>query len=849
MPKRSVYNLLEEGFPHTPEGRIRSYVWRALTRDPASTLQDIITVVNRGLGVAAAKNMMPTIRHAFAKARDAFGRQSAGSGENLGKDFQAEKTTSQKLDSKFQSQFLDEGTMPDQRGSLRTILQGGITPFTNMRSQNIILGRSLNFRPRNPINQLTSKGGTVSVPFAFRFHSDISNERKNAVLVFRHNKPGIAMAIHYYRVPNHSGHSNAYTYTNSSGSSVTLNYVSQADAQVSEAAGNHPWEGATTSAVVLDQGTKTFDLGDYIPPGSPAYPTTVDTHKWGYADSVKVFPAQYNNNVPAYPSVGDSRLKGPFEEVEYAAGKPQFYHCALNRGDLEDMSLQMQPQVLRRQGNTISSVSNTSDQWNKHPAASVINNQDGGIPSNLSGTSSNFVNIIQGWVPFSNEHSHTQKSVLAELNEQDDDNNSLPRPNDPTSKWLTGSKRGLGISFKYDAIIKTGGVKYTCVNRGGSGCNVDVHIFKVKAKHVSSHASGLSWDDLAKPYEDAYIKRAHEIITADDLKGREAQAVDIWDEAKFPLLPGSRHVNREEEFLTRVEKTSCFIPSQGRKNINIVFPGERYDPAAERYDGDDQPVYDRFTYFALMSVTGEKSNAMFSTNGQLGTSFVSLASIASSGLLQATVTTDYTYIQTGLDAPFVPPVAPGYSPYFLPLDYSNSGGSSEYLDWISRHRLWEYYTEEYLWYSDEFISTESRDVTGWATATEQFYTGPLTGKKLRRTARVPLPTYAQWHSAKYDQAYIEQGPNWIPSTPKVIMGRQTSYRHADDYITTNRGTRPRTYWAGTRYQLQSVEYPVYQSQPAPDPVDPPVDVTPEFDDVQIEVNTVRTNLFSLSFFS
>ena len=191
--------------------------------------------------------MMPTIRHAFAKSRDAFGRQSAGSGENLGKHFQAEKTTSQKLDSKFQSQFLDEGTMPDQRGSLRTILQGGITPFTNMRSQNIILGRSLKYRPRNPVNQLTGRSGTVSVPFALRFHSDFSNQRKNAVLIFRHNREGIPMTTHYYRVDSVS-----YSYTNNSGSSVDIVYVPQAQAQVAEAGGENPWDGSQTTVAVPD---------------------------------------------------------------------------------------------------------------------------------------------------------------------------------------------------------------------------------------------------------------------------------------------------------------------------------------------------------------------------------------------------------------------------------------------------------------------------------------------------------------------------------------------------------------------------------------------------------------------
>lgn len=817
MSKRSAYNLLEEGFPRTPEGRVRSYIWRALTRDPASTLQDVITIVNRGMGLAAAKNMMPTIRHAFAKARNAFGRQAAGSGENLKSHFDSEKITRQKLDSQSQSQFLDTGTMPDQRGTLRTILQGGITPFTNMRPKNILLGRSLKYRPRNPINQLVSGGGTVSVPFALRFHSDFSNERKNAVLVFRHNKPGIALSTTYYRVD-----SSTYTYSNSSGSDVSITYVSNVNAQIAADTDDlHPWQGTTTTETIPTGNTKTFDHGDYIPSDSPAYPTDTKAHKWGYADSVKVIPAQYNNNDPAYPKVGTTKMSGPFEEVEYdSSSKPQFYHCALNRSDLEDMSLQMQPMVMRRQGHDTSMtdrhlVSQSAD-------ASVFYQNGNPVPS-WDQTFNSFSNYKIGWVPFSDEHSHVQESQLCKLNKLDDKPN-LPKPGSILGKDNAGSDRALGTSFKYDAILKTGGVKYTMVNRGGSGCNVDVHIFKLKIKHIADHVTGVTWDELVKPYEDAYIKRAREIITADDLKGRVSDPTDVWTNAKFPLLPGSRHVNHEDEFLTRVEKTSCYIPSQGRKNVNIVFPGERYDPAAEQYDVDNQPQYDRFTYFALLSVTGEKSNAMFSSVGSLGTSLVSLADLFTTSS-QAVVLPP-----SGVTVPYMPPVIDGWT--------ASPSGNIEYDKWVLSHRYWGYSAEEYVFYSDFFISTDNKDVTGWVTSS----LGPLphipdvvSGKMYIRRVRCPLPSLAEWLAANYDAAYVEQGRDWKPTHPKVFRGRW-------NMIAPTAYSRKRL--LVSRVTVRSVEWPVYQSQAPADPVDPPVDVTPEFDDIQVEIPTVRTNFFS-----
>lgn len=849
MPKRSVYNLLEEGFPRTPEGRVRSYVWRALTRDPATTLQDVITIVNRGMGVVAAKNMMPTIRQVFAKARTAFGRQAAGSGDNLKPHFDAEKTTSGKLDSRVSSQFLE---MPDQRGSLRSILQGGITPFTNMRSQNIVLGRSLKYRPRNPVNQLTGRSGTVSVPFALRFHSDISNQRKNAVLIFRHNREGIPMTTHYYKVDTTS-----YSYTNNSGASVDIVYVPQAQAQVAEAGGENPWDGTTTTATVPDGSSHTFSLGDYIPPGSVAYPSDSLTHKWGYDDTIKVIPAQYNNNAPSYPYVGSTKLVGPFEEVvDDVHGKPQFYHCALNRSDLEDMSLQMQPQVVRRQGNmhVLGGTSIASNNPNYTTASLVKDNLQPitGTPvmSWNAGLPSNFTNLSIGWVPFSNEHSHSTKSQLCKLNELDDD--PLPAPNDPTDKWLTGSDRALGMSFKYDAILKSGGVKYTMVNRGGSGCNVDVHVFKLKLKHVEEHGGSISWDKLVKPYEDAYMKRAHEIITADDLKGKPYQKSDVWNKAKFPLLPGSRHVNHEDEYLTRIDKSSCYIPSQGRKNINIVFPGERYDPAAEQFVGS--PAYDRFTYFALVSVTGEKSNAMFSSVGNLGTSLVSLADLYVPAPGAAAVHPDAVVIVSGPVTPAVPvdPSLPS-----VPQGYTSApSGNSDYDDWVSEHQTWGYLTEEYMFYLDQFINDywNPKDVTGWSQDTE----GPFAdgnpnrypGYRYRRRIRLPLPSLQEWLDANYDTAYAEQGRTWKPSKPKVFRKRHWSgyYSYGIHPIYPDLKTfRTGPHTAATWVVYDHSEWPVYESVPPAIPADPPVDNTPEFDPIQVEIPTVRTNFFFFPF--
>lgn len=756
-----------------------------------------------------------------------------------------EKITGEKLDMEGESQIL--GEMVDQRGSLRTILQGGITPFTNMRPQRMVLGRPVKYRPKNPVSQLTARSGTVSVPFALRFHSDKSNERSNAVLVFRHNKKGIDLQKHWYEAPS------GFSYVNDTTADVDIVFVSAANAKTAEEAKLNPWEGTQTTVTVPGASTKLFTKGDWIPDTSAAYPAQDAGHKWGYADSVKVFPAQYANGAPSYPKIGSGPLKGPFEEVANdSSGFPQFYHCALNRSDLEDMSLQMQPQLLRRQGNIfplLGSGSTTDSIYTKwaQQQGNLLDHKLEHYWYTPQASFSNFTNILTGWVPFSNEHSHKQKSQLCILNEADDE--ILPRPGDTTGKYTlttgdvdTYPKRALGMSFKYDAILKTGGVKYTCVNRGGSGCNVDIHIFKLKLKHIADQGSNLTWAKLVKPYQDAYIKRAYEIITADDLKGRVSDKDDVWKNAKFPLLPGSRHVNREDEYLSRVDKMSCFIPSQGRKNLNIVFPGERYDPAAEQMviSDDTLPDYDKFTYFSLVSVTGEKSNAMFSTDGKLGTSVVSLADLYVPPAGAAAVHPDVIVIGSGPVTPSAP-----YDPSLpaVPVGYSTPSGNLDYDAWVYEHQDWGYLTDEHMFYLDQFIEYKNKDVTGWSQTTEGPFPGNpnvYSGYKYRRRIRLPLPSLQEWLDAKYDIAYTEQGRIWKPPKPKVIRKRYWS--NYDEYVgPLFSRVRYISHTAATWVVFDHCEWPIYESDSSNS------DVTPSFDPVDIEIPTVRTNFYILFF--
>ena len=724
-----------------------------------------------------------------------------------------QKITGDKLDFEESTQFLQESEMPDQKGSLKTILQGGIAPFTNMRPANIKLGDSVYSRKADVLRDLTSMHGTASFGFGFRFTSDVSDERKSAIMVFRHNKKGMG-----YDETANSGNmtvgSDGYHWTNTSGQSYTYD-----------------------GKVYAPGETVVFSANTVITTTDAAYPQKTWKHAWGYGDTVKVFPTQYSNSDTVNTVVLDSsdatkNVVTPFEHVP--SGTPQIYLSALNRADIEDMSCQLNPMMLTRQGEV---------DWLTSPG--TTNQAEGALYDMRypkGGAQRGISKLRFGQLWLDNQHSHSQFSALYEVNKLDD--NPVPRGNNDAD--YGGTYQGaMGTSFKYNAVIKSGGVQFTCVNRGGSGCNVDVHLFKMKKKHVDSQGywDDLTWGKIAAPYEDAYMKRAHEIITAENLRGREPQKTDIWTKPKYPLLPGSRLMNSEDTLLNRVSKTSYYIPSQGRKNINIRFPGAKYDPCAvstvfegEGANPDYIPDYDEFTYFCLYSVTGEKSSAQYSTKNTSGTLLISLADLF-------TISSQAAVIPVGATVP-VDPSLPD-----IPLGYDLNTSNANYNKWVLEHQDWGYSLEEYMFYLDQFIDYELKDVTGWTQGIE----GPFAdgnpnlypGYYYTRRSRLPLPSLQQWLDANYDTAYVEQGVTWKPPKPKVYRKRHwTGY---NEYSSTYSGLLFGGYTrqtAATWVVFDSCEWPVYVSQPAPDPVDPPVDVTPVFDPVEIEV-MVRTNFFFL----
>lgn len=715
--------------------------------------------------------------------------------------------TPNKMDIDESTQIL--GKMPSQHSSLRQILQGGVVPFTNIRPTNIKLGSAISVARKNPFNQMLARDGTVSVPFALRFHSDESNKRTNSVMVFRHNKKGIDYQFKDYVVG-----SAGLLFTNSTSADVTLDYFSSLEDQE---------QGNGISDTVLPGAAKTFTEGEVIPVGSNAYPTDSDPlYQWGYDTNTKVLPAQYNRGNVVYPKIGTVDMQGPFESVpvnERVDGvltKPQFLHIALNRSDLEDLSLQLQPVVFRRQGTLqkINFFGGNNVQKTKDAASHVANTGD------MATTESGFTNIEMGWVGFSNQHSHPQKSVLSILNAADD--TLAPRGGHPDGKRAYNTQ-GLGISFRYDAILKTGGVRYTCVNRGGSGCNVDVHVFKLKKKHIESHgqSSTLEWDDIVKSYQDAYIKRAHEIITADDLRGRDPQEEDIWSNPKYPLLPGSSHINREDEYLTRLQKINCYIPSQGRKNINVVFPGRKYDPNDfELPIGDDLPDYDEFTYFCLMSVTGEKSNAMFSSKGSLGTSTRVVSIPASSHSASSTFgpIPGFGYFDGGLQSS-VGVVYAGDDP---------KTSNSKYDDWCVNTN-WNFEFQLRLTYLASYVEHHGYDVLGWTT----FYGwyGSIGGYYYHKWFKVPLPTLEEWIQLGYEDAYDLHGNTWAPSAPVV-----TKTSHQVFYVSRNYYGHTSQRSAGYREYVAAIVNEPFIAPPPPATID-----------VDVPFSSVRTNFLFLFF--
>lgn len=881
----------DDPVPRNAARRVWNVVYGAVRDNPGATVQLIAQIIRNvlihedddgwfpRLGTVLA---LPTVS-TIAMVRRALKVGSSTMPRGFEKTFAREEVnqniTTDKLEFDDESQFLPK-MRTDQRGSLKQILQNGVTPFTNLPSSNINLGKAVVPYKRGPLYGVVGQQGNLSLPFAYRFHSDESNKRASALLLFRHNKEGRNFSDRQYTSIEEKTYTLLWTdywefevtssssdFTQTIDGSLQSVTISASDLTGSSvytiptAVGTYKYSngkdhtGATVSSRVW---TFTFPKGwTFYGTNLSPWPFTFSRHNFGYGNGVNVFPRQYQydnsgntledlTDAGHYKDLldadGKGHLSSPFEEIE--PGTPQIFYSGLNRSDLEDISLQLNPMLLTRSGDTVSSTEPSDGKAELKVDQGILS-----IP--WTGTKG-FTNIRFGHVFFDGKHSHANESLLAKLNKLDDTRAVQPGGNQGAQS--TTQYRGpLGSSFKYNAVLKRGGCRFTCVNRGGSGCNVDVHVFKLKKKHVGTQ---ITWDNLVKPFTDAYLKRYYEIITADDFKGRQPKPEDIWSNPKFPLLPGSRHINAEDQFLNRVATHSYYIPSQGRKSVNLLFPGDRYDPAnyVKVVDGaSTYPEQDEFTYFCLFSTTGEKSNAMFSTNGSIGTSLISLADFFTVST-QAVVNPPQPPASGGVALPVNPslPAVPTVTPTAIP------SGNTDYDKWVYEHQQWGYSVKEYMFYMQDFINYHSKDVTGWTASTE----GPFpdgnqnvySGYRYSRRIRLPLPSLEQWLDLNYDTAYIEQGVTWKPPKPKVHRIRHWSgfdyypdTQTFQDYFFGAALSNPIRITAATWVVLDWLEWPVYESEPSGDPVLPPADVTPEFDDVDVEIMSVRTNLFLSSF--
>lgn len=807
---------------------------------------------------------------------------------NIGDDQQ--NTTVEKIDNDAPTQFLSEN-MPDQRGTLKQVIQNGITPFTNMRKSNIILGKSVIPLKKGPLYGVIGQHGGLTLPFAFRFHSDESNKRSSAMLLFRHNKEGRQFAENEVTVKNPL----EYILKDLDVISYTLAQLTQTvgsssiSVGISRTGGSGAYTFPTSGGPFvykngyLDDGTTedtgsvwklTFPQGWRFVGDDPYYPQGVDRHIYGYHNGVKVFPRQYQYDSSGNPlsvrlpesdryhdfpgSDQKNHLTSPFEDV--GTGVPSFYYAGLNRSDLEDISLQLNPMILRRQGDNVGISSNIIQ-------GSASTGQDRGVLPTSDGVvyagSKGFLNITFGHIAFDGKHSHDNKSLLARVNELDD--HVLPRGGDDVNEQGSLSYLGpLGTSFKYDCVIKRGGCRFTCVNRGGSGCNIDIHVFKLKKKHIGVN---LDWDTLVKPYTDAYIKRYHEIITADDFKGRDPKPEDIWSNPKFPLLPGSRLVNSEDQFVNRVATHSYYIPSQGRKQVNIAFPGERYDPAAyvKVVDGvDTRPSEDEFTYFCLFSTTGEKSNAMFSSKNSIGT-FIRVVSIPASSAshstsaVQTATIPGFGFYENGIRPSVANQLIYGNPFTFVFAGDNPSTSNAKYNDWCM-NTSWNFDFKLFLKYNKHYIDHYEYDVTGWISGPAPLGQDP-SYYTYDKWFPVPLPTLQQWLDLHYEDAYDLYGNTWVPNNPVVVRSSlDKEYRAWEKFqrrLTSRSYPNPRnlvgsiTYsngyyvwyeWdfrtflaiAGTLEFVSSVEYQGYEAPPTVD--------------INIPYHSVRTNFFFFFFF-
>lgn len=182
--------------------------------------------------------------------------------------------------------------------------------------------------------------------------------------------------------------------------------------------------------------------------------------------------------------------------------------------------------------------------------------------------------------------------------------------------------------YKYNMHFKHGTINYKFMNKDEGGCVINVIVYKVKetgtpmSGSVSNYTTNREiYVKLTNPLAAGYIKQVAGRLGTESLGGHEPIATDITTNPNYPLLPNSRSVIQANNPWKEVMRNTFVLASGARRNVEIVLPGDIYDPANINklniaqadtttgfYAHNLYPLVDSHGYTVVISVNGIQSS-------------------------------------------------------------------------------------------------------------------------------------------------------------------------------------------------------------------------------------------------
>lgn len=211
---------------------------------------------------------------------------------------------------------------------------------------------------------------------------------------------------------------------------------------------------------------------------------------------------------------------------------------------------------------------------------------------------------------------HARQSQIAKNNQE-----AIGLP--PSDTTRTGC-------YRYNAVFNKGTIHYDFMNKGTGGAKVELIVYRLKKKFVittSGSEFGTNATELNTIVNTAigngYLETCVEKGGTDALLGRPPKLFDVSTNPAFPFLPKLKKTVGAQMPFVEISRQTFAMPSGSRRSVNIMLPGEVYDPANISPAGGGGAAFpgcvDDGTYGIMMSVSGVKcTNEVSNTSNTPG---------------------------------------------------------------------------------------------------------------------------------------------------------------------------------------------------------------------------------------